>query len=147
MIVLDGLMRVAALKQGETVDALDELGSWLEAKIRSIDHQSGTVTIHFKGWSERYDRIVATRDLSTNVAPLHSRTVNWRGALELFEIVEYLTMNNKGRQWVEACVTEINRVDSRLKLEFKTPDGVGEAVVSLSGEEICKAGTHLKSLR
>jgi hypothetical protein len=146
MIVLDGLMRLAALKQGETVDALDELGSWLEAKIRSIDHQSGTVTIHFKGWSEKYDRIVAARDLSTNVAPLHSRTVNWRGALELFEMVEYLT-NSRSRQWVEACVTGINRVDSQLKLEFMTPNGVAEAVVTLSGEEICKAGTHLKSLR
>lgn len=42
-------------KAGDKIEAVDELGRWEAAVVKSIDSERQTVSVTFPGWSSEFD--------------------------------------------------------------------------------------------
>ena len=64
------------LRVGDMVDCKDQCENWYESVITSVDQQRNSVQVHFKGWSMKFDLTISNRRISTDIAPLYTKTIN-----------------------------------------------------------------------
>jgi hypothetical protein len=131
---------------GDTVDAKDHLGDWYEAVITSVRHLEDNsifnFDIHFKHWGTRYDMTVKGDDVKTTIAPLFTKTKNWRVEVVVGSIVEYAaSWNEVGSLWVAAKVTKIDPTTGFVKLTYNAGS---TPMLQLNSDIICNLGTHIK---
>jgi hypothetical protein len=144
-------LNLSCLQPGDFIDAKDDHGTWYESVISAVDRDAHTVTIHFRGWAHKFDRILSiSPESSTEIAPLFTQTENWRAGLRIGDRVDYTKckmVQEKGRTWIPAYVMALNPATGILKLKYCESDQeiISEVDgVDLYGESICKMGTHLK---
>ena len=104
------------LQVGDFVDAQDSAGKWYEAVVQEI--YQDTITVHFFGWSSRWDAKLS-KDYSTEVVrkgysattrkgpppePLWSHTKNWRDTLKEGDFVEVREASSSIRKPVSQCI-------------------------------------------
>jgi hypothetical protein len=89
------------LRPGMRIDARDNKGTWLEARIVEMMTVDGAARVHFLSWDRRWDEVVPL--VAGAVAPLHSRTVDWRLVLQEGMAVEVLV----GSEWFAATVLRV----------------------------------------
>lgn len=94
------------LKKGDQVDGLDAEGDWWAATVvderpsfhgclRYIialaplccspclyDSDEHDIKLHFRSWPEKFDCWVLLEELTSRIAPLYSRTTDWRAELQ-----------------------------------------------------------------
>lgn len=65
---------VQPLHTGLIVDCLDQYGYWYAAEIVGIDSSTGACTMHFMGWSDRYDEQLSVEEMihEKKIAPFGS---------------------------------------------------------------------------
>ena len=71
---------------GDLVDCMDKEKSWFESIIQEI-MSDGSIKVHFMGWGSKWDDIVSTTEITLRIAPLNTKTKNWRS--DLFEGMHY----------------------------------------------------------
>ena len=128
------------LRRGDMCDARDDCSNWYESVISSVNVHSKTVTIHFKGWAKKFDRDLSENELNSELAPLYTRTKNWRDNLKIHDLVDF-TKNSEydaSRKWLSAYVMAIDNVNGQLKLKYREDNGVVSEVdkIDLYGENI-----------
>ena len=45
------------LQVGHFIDAKDTVNNWCVAIIEKLDHETSEVSVHFEGWSKKYDEV------------------------------------------------------------------------------------------
>ena len=132
------------LREGDLVDALDRERSWFESYIVGISN--GQVRIHFMGWGSKWDDDILESDLPTRIAPLNSKTKNWRA--DLFEggLIEIKcnddTVNQK---WMWGRIIALNVPEAWVEVSYSFAHE--PAIIKgadLYGETICPVGMHTK---
>lgn len=90
----DGLLNLwlKDLHAGDSVDASDSHGKWYEARIVSIA-ADGSLKVHFKAWSAKFDENITFADIPKRIAPLYSMTPDWRSALKVRDYSSSITAN------------------------------------------------------
>jgi ubiquitin C-terminal hydrolase len=137
------------LRRGDLLDARDEHGTWYESVVSSVNTHGKSVTIHFKGWGKKFDRdLITASELNTEIAPLYTKTENWRDQLKIYDRVDYTKHGHedKGRKWLPAYVMALDHATGLMKLKYREDSSIISEVdgVDLYGESICNAGTHVK---
>jgi ubiquitin carboxyl-terminal hydrolase 4/11 len=94
--------------------------------------------------------MIAESEFGARLAPLYSRTDNWRDALEPFDKVDYTERLNlkEGSKWLHAYVMKIDHTKGLLTIKYRDEKNTifeANQWIDINGEEICKAGTHCKS--
>lgn len=81
----DGLLNLwlKDLRGGDSIDASDSHGKWYEARIVHVS-ADGSLKVHFKAWSSKFDENILKADVPKRVAPLYSMTPDWRSTLKVF---------------------------------------------------------------
>ena len=75
------------LKPGDELDACDDESNWFESIV--VDDPKiapGSVKIHFKGWSSKWDLEFKPQQFGFRLAPLYSKVGNWRELLKVINI-------------------------------------------------------------
>jgi ubiquitin C-terminal hydrolase len=137
-----------SLRRGDLIDAQDEFGSWFESVVSSVNIHTKSITVHFKGWGKKFDRDIYNTQLVLCVAPLYSKTENWRDKLQIYDRVDYTKHSgmDQGRKWLAGYVMAIDHSEGRLKIKYKDDQLISEVDgVDLYGESICQMNTHVKS--
>lgn len=137
------------LRGGDMIDARDERGIWSEAEVVGAAGQdTGALTVHFRGWSSKFDRVIAASELLTRIDPLFTHTTDWRSELEIGDKIEYRVMSTHDTEarWVVADVTNIIGTMVHLKYKHGNIGAVATAVADINGEDIAELHTHIKTL-
>jgi hypothetical protein len=118
-----------SLCPGDRIDAADKYGDWLESVVERVSPATITATtasmvVHYKGWSKKFDETIEEKDYTTRLAPLHTRTENWRAALQTGSEIEYTMMvDTDGSRWLPGIVVEVNDAFNLVSVKFKKWDG------------------------
>jgi hypothetical protein len=106
------------------IDAKDSVNNWCVAKI--IDHnlQNGRITIHFDGWSPRYDEEV--RITSSRIAAFRKYTIAYTGQTKV-------ALRDHDLNYVYQ-VTMINQIQKIIQSEFKCFESANECTQFIRGE-------------
>ena len=87
------------LRVGDVVDAQDKGGKWFEAVLVTVSYGTGIgsasnsivvtkVTVHFKGWDNKFNEVFNQHDMSVKIQPLYTRTRDWRRMIQENDQVE-----------------------------------------------------------
>lgn len=130
------------LQVGDVIDGLDTVGRWYEARVLALTEE--TVSIHYLGWSEKWDE--EFHRMSRSIAPLYTHASNWR----TFCIGDRVEMakrkqSSNSKKWVLAKVLQVDTPKQLLLIqEEKGAPFTARFWFDLSSENICQLGTHLK---
>lgn len=130
---------------GDLVDCMDKEKSWFESYVIDILPEGG-VEVHFMGWGSKWDDIIFVHEINTRIAPLNTKTKNWRE--DLFEggLIEIKcnedTVNQK---WMWGKILALNVEEEWVDVAYTFGS---EATINkrahLYGETICPIGMHTK---
>jgi len=133
------------LSVGDLVDCMDKEKCWFESIVQET-MSDGSIKVHFMGWGSKWDDIVTISELSSRIAPLNSKTKNWRA--DLFEggLIEIKCNDDLVNQkWMWGKVTSLNVDEAWVEVSYSfsnEPTLVKRAW--LFGETICPVGMHTK---
>jgi hypothetical protein len=133
------------LSVGDLVDCMDKEKCWFESIIQEL-MSDGSIKVHFMGWGSKWDDIVTTLEVPIRIAPLNSKTKNWRA--DLFEggLIEIKCNDDLVNQkWMWGKVTSLNVDEAWVEVSYSfsnEPTLVKRAW--LFGETICPVGMHTK---
>jgi hypothetical protein len=142
------------------VDARDREKSWFESYITEVRPSAPSVSpprsgggrerldvkVHYMGWGSKWDDWVSEWDLGTRIAPLNSRSKNWRA--DLFEggLIEIKCNDDMVNQkWMWGKIIALNYSEGWVDVSYtftNEPTVVKRA--DLFGETLCMVGMHTK---
>jgi hypothetical protein len=142
------------------VDARDREKSWFESYITEVRPSAPSaspprsgggrerldVKVHYMGWGSKWDDWVSEWDLGTRIAPLNSRSKNWRA--DLFEggLIEIKCNDDMVNQkWMWGKIIALNYSEGWVDVSYtftNEPTVVKRA--DLFGETLCMVGMHTK---
>ena len=145
---------------GDLVDARDREKSWFESYITEVRPSAPSaspprsgggrerldVKVHYMGWGSKWDDWVSEWDLGTRIAPLNSRSKNWRA--DLFEggLIEIKCNDDMVNQkWMWGKIIALNYSEGWVDVSYtftNEPTVVKRA--DLFGETLCMVGMHTK---
>jgi hypothetical protein len=135
-----------AFQVGDLLDCMDKERSWFESYITDVLPDSGGIVVHFLGWGSKWDDLVTLEEIPIRVAPLNTKTKNWRA--ELFEggLIEIKcnedTVNQK---WMWGKVLALNVEEEWVDVAYAFgSDATINKRLHLYGENICPIGMHTK---
>ena len=148
------------LAVGDLVDARDREKSWFESYITEVRPSAPSaspprsgggrerldVKVHYMGWGSKWDDWVSEWDLGTRIAPLNSRSKNWRA--DLFEggLIEIKCNDDMVNQkWMWGKIIALNYSEGWVDVSYtftNEPTVVKRA--DLFGETLCMVGMHTK---
>lgn len=133
------------LAVGDLVDAMDKEKSWFESIIQEV-YPDNSIKVHFMGWGAKWDDVITNTEISSRLAPLNSKTKNWRE--DLFEggLIEIKCNDDLVNQkWMWGKITKLNREEAWVEVSYSFSN---EPLVVkrawLFGETICPVGMHTK---
>jgi DNA-binding beta-propeller fold protein YncE len=133
------------LSVGDLVDCMDKEKCWFESIVQEM-MSDGSIKVHFMGWGSKWDDIVTTLEVPIRIAPLNSKTKNWRA--DLFEggLIEIKCNDDLiNQKWMWGKVTSLNVDEAWVEVSYSfsnEPTLVKRAW--LFGETICPVGMHTK---
>jgi DNA-binding beta-propeller fold protein YncE len=132
------------LKVGDLVDAIDKENIWYESYVVSIT--PAYVRVHFMGWGSKWDDDIPEKDIHKRIAPLNSKTKNWRGELfegGLIEIKCNEDMVNQKWMWGRIVLLSMEEGWVEISYSFANETSIIKRA-DLFGETICPVGMHTK---
>jgi hypothetical protein len=133
------------LAPGDLVDAQDKEKCWFESIILDIA-ADGSVKVHFMGWGSKWDDVFTAAELSSRLAPLNTKTKNWRADLFTGGLIEIKCNDDPVNQkWMWGKITALNVEEAWVEVSYlfsNEPTVVKRAW--LWGETICPVGMHTK---
>ena len=151
------------LSVGDLVDARDREKSWFESYVTEVrpsapstspprggnrerEKEKYDVKVHYMGWGSKWDDWVSEWDLEARIAPLNSRSKNWRA--DLFEggLIEIKCNDDMVNQkWMWGKIIALNYSEGWVDVSYtftNEPTVVKRA--DLFGETLCMVGMHTK---
>ena len=153
------------LSVGDLVDARDREKSWFESYVTEVrpsapstspprgsnrdrerEKEKYDVKVHYMGWGSKWDDWVSEWDLGARIAPLNSRSKNWRA--DLFEggLIEIKCNDDMVNQkWMWGKIIALNYSEGWVDVSYtftNEPTVVKRA--DLFGETLCMVGMHTK---
>ena len=153
------------LSVGDLVDARDREKSWFESYVTEVrpsatstspprsgnrdkerEKEKFDVKVHYMGWGSKWDDWVSEWDLGARIAPLNSRSKNWRA--DLFEggLIEIKCNDDMVNQkWMWGKIIALNYSEGWVDVSYtftNEPTVVKRA--DLFGETLCMVGMHTK---
>lgn len=146
---------------GDLVDARDREKSWFESYVTEVRPSAAAssptragsqvkerldVKVHYMGWGSKWDDWVSEWDLGSRIAPLNSRSKNWRA--DLFEggLIEIKCNDDMVNQkWMWGKIIALNFTEGWVDVSYtftNEPTVVKRA--DLFGETLCMVGMHTK---
>jgi hypothetical protein len=128
---------IQRLLPGDIIGASDSYGTWYEGVVQSLPTTS--MKVHFKGWSKKYDEDISETDYSTRVAPLYTKTNNWRAAMRKGSEIEYTKLlEETGSKWLPAIVMAVDDTFDTVSIKFKQKnnDVKLQTEIALDSEEV-----------
>lgn len=96
------------LAVGDLVDCMDKEKCWFESIVHEI-FPDNCVKIHYLGWGSKWDDIIYPNEISNRVAPLNTKTKNWRAELYEGGLIEIKCNDDLVNQkWMWGKVTTLN---------------------------------------
>jgi hypothetical protein len=133
------------LAAGDLVDAQDKEKCWFESIVQEI-LSDGSVRVHFMGWGSKWDDTLTRAEVATRLAPLNSKTKNWRADLFTGGLIEIKCNDDPVNQkWMWGKITALNVEEAWVEVSYlfsNEPSVVKRAW--LWGETICPVGMHTK---
>ena len=133
------------LAPGDLVDAQDKERCWFESIVQEIT-ADGNVKVHFMGWGSKWDDIITPAELTARLAPLNTKTKNWRADLFSGGLIEIKCNDDPVNQkWMWGKITALNTEEAWVEVSYlfsNEPSVVKRAW--LFGETICPVGMHTK---
>jgi DNA-binding beta-propeller fold protein YncE len=133
------------LAAGDLVDAQDKEKCWFESIVQEI-LPDGSVRVHFMGWGSKWDDTLTRAEVATRLAPLNSKTKNWRADLFTGGLIEIKCNDDPVNQkWMWGKITALNVEEAWVEVSYlfsNEPSVVKRAW--LWGETICPVGMHTK---
>ncbi|TDH68096.1 hypothetical protein CCR75_007580 [Bremia lactucae] len=122
---------------GQFIDAQDANYKWFESRI--VDTDVGFVQVHYRGWSSQREEWLPRT--STRVAPLLTKTRNWRA----FQVGDELLVGTEvvgkpNPEWRDAIVTACAYEGKALHIEVFV-NGTRQWM-DAQDELLCPQGTH-----
>ena len=140
------------LAPGYLVDAMDREKSWFESYVTEIRpamapastttpprantpsrYNGYDVKVHFMGWGSKWDDWVPEKDVGTRIAPLNTRSKNWRA--DLFEggLIEIKCNEDMVNQkWMWGKIIALNYEEGWVDVSYTfTNEPTGCIIVSL----------------
>ncbi|KAJ1430624.1 hypothetical protein B484DRAFT_49966, partial [Ochromonadaceae sp. CCMP2298] len=134
-----------ALAAGDLVDAMDKEKCWFESIVQEITADGG-VRVHFMGWGSKWDDVIPGPELVPRLAPLNSKTKNWRSDLFQGGLIEIKCNDDLVNQkWMWGRITALDTEEAWVEVSYSfsnEPTVVKRAW--LFGETICPVGMHTK---
>jgi DNA-binding beta-propeller fold protein YncE len=130
---------------GDLVDAMDKEKCWFESVVVEV-RPGMNVKVHFMGWGSKWDDVISMSDLSSRVAPLNTKTKDWRA--DLFEggLIEIKCNEDTVYQkWMWGRIIAMNTQEEWVDVSYSfsnEPPVLKRA--ALFGETICPVGMHTK---
>lgn len=126
------------LSDGDYCDAMDQYRVWYESRI--VETRGSKVRVHFLGWESRWD--ITVERSSPTLQPFHSRVPRWR----VFEPGMELEMRVEGK-WHPAIVEVVDAEGQRILVQPTVRIPLPSAWTGFMGDNIAKAGTHIKAMK
>jgi len=130
---------------GDLVDAMDKEKFWYESIVTEL-RPGMNVKVHFMGWGSRWDDVIDLKEIDSRIAPLNTKTANWRA--DLFEggLIEIKcnedTFNQK---WMWGRILALNIDEAWVDVSYSfSNEPTMVKRVDLYGENICPVGMHTK---
>jgi hypothetical protein len=134
-----------SLAPGDLVDAQDKEKCWFESIVQDITPEGG-VKVHFMGWGSKWDDVLNPAELPARLAPLNTKTKNWRADLFTGGLIEIKCNDDPVNQkWMWGKITALNVEEAWVEVSYlfsNEPSVVKRAW--LFGETICPVGMHTK---
>eukprot|EP01038_Epipyxis_sp_PR26KG_P004848 gene4848-6795_t len=133
------------LAVGDLADCMDKEKCWFESVIQEIA-TDGSIKVHFMGWGSKWDDIITAAEISTRLAPLNTKTKNWRA--DLFEggLIEIKCNDDLiNQKWMWGKIVTLNTAEAWVEVSYSfsnEPTVIKRAW--LFGETICPVGMHTK---
>lgn len=133
------------LAPGDLVDAQDKEKCWFESIVQEIQ-EDGSIKVHFMGWGSKWDDTITSAELTERLAPLNTKTKNWRADLFQGGLIEIKCNDDPVNQkWMWGRITALNVEEAWVEVSYlfsNEPTVVKRAW--LFGETICPVGMHTK---
>lgn len=133
------------LALGDLVDAQDKEKCWFESIVQEI-LEDGSIRVHFMGWGSKWDDTITGAELTERLAPLNTKTKNWRADLFQGGLIEIKCNDDPVNQkWMWGRITALNVEEAWVEVSYlfsNEPTVVKRAW--LFGETICPVGMHTK---
>jgi hypothetical protein len=103
---------------GDIVDCMDKEKCWFESMIVEI-YADGSLKVHFMGWGSKWDDKILKTEISTRIAPLNTKTKNWRA--DLFEggLVEIKCNDDLVNQkWMWGKITALSLKEAWVEVSY-----------------------------
>ena len=128
---------IGKLIPGDLIDASDEYQKWFESTVVRVTPLS--MMVHFKGWGSTFDEVIQSDDYKKRIAPLYTKTKNWRADLKVGSEVEYTKVVLKtGSKWLPGIVTEVDHAFDTVTVKFKQQDDIvkQQTDIALDSEQV-----------
>lgn len=109
------------LRRGDVVDACDKADTWYEAIVKEdMQHAKASISLHFRGWSSKFDEVIPNAQLTTRVQPAYTRTNNWRVNMdEISEVdVKVSAVGECNPAWIIGAVQYTDVDNDRVQVRF-----------------------------
>lgn len=130
----------AQLTTGMMIDARDTERMWYAAVVVDMTSAGDSVRVHFLGWTSRWDMWIERT--SADLKPLFTHTTRWRSDLRIGASVEVCHRAADKALWYEGVVCDVE--SARVMISTRTE--AGARWFARDSEELCEAGTHIKTL-
>ena len=127
-----------SLKIGDLLDCLDTDNKWFEGIV--IGKLSDGVTVHFRGWSSRYD--VFESFLSSRIQQPYTRTIEWRKSIDVGDFIEVKDKFTGVSLWYIGTVVRVDRMHNNISVRYSFDDRF--CTFDLEGERVSYLGTHIR---
>jgi hypothetical protein len=122
---------------GDLIGASDMYGEWFEAVAEHVS--SSSMEVHFKGWAKKFNETIEKKDYHTRLAPLYTKTVNWRAALKKGSEVDYTNeVCDEGSKWFPGIVTGVDDTFDTVVVKYKQHGNTvkQETDIALDSEQV-----------
>lgn len=110
------------IASGDLIGASDKYKNWFEAVAEVVSDNS--MLVHFKGWSKKFDETIQAKDYKTRLAPLYTKTDNWREKLKKgFELEVTKKVDVGGSKWLPGIVTEVDNMFDTVSVKYRQSGG------------------------
>lgn len=128
-----------SLKIGDLLDCLDTDNKWFEGIVVTVSSEG--VTVHFRGWSSRYD--VFESFFSPRIQQPYTRTVEWRKRIGVGDFVEVKDNFTGVYLWFIGTVVQIDRVHGKIRVRYShIHNKLG--TFNIEGDRVSYLGTHIR---
>lgn len=119
---------------GDVIDARDKKHKWYEAVVKSIELETGNITVHYKSWTDDFDEVIMPNEFASRIKPYNSETKDrstWEEGEDIDVLVDEQTLvsststegENPGQKypiWIVGKISNIDIANDRIQITYSS---------------------------